>query len=138
MNISFSLSLDRGYGKMEPRIHAAIHLMTADLRRKLQFSEIAHSLNLSESRLRHLFKDETGASPAQYLKAQKLRRAAHLLKTTFLSLKEVMHKTGFADRSHFVRDFKKAYGIPPLKYRNQNLIAKQKKMSQRSGKPITG
>ena len=112
---------------MEPRIHKAMRLMTADLRREIQFDALARSVNLSASRLRHLFKDETGISPVQYLKAQRMQKAKTLLETTFLNLKEVMHQSGFTDRSHFVRDFKKAYGLAPLQYRNQHLIAQQKK-----------
>ena len=116
---------------MEPRIHRAIRLMTADLRREISLDELAQSLNLSASRLRHLFKVETGLSPVQYLKAQRMQKAKTLLETTFLNLKEVMYQVGFTDRSHFVRDFKKAYGLPPLQYRNQRLIAIQKKSPHR-------
>jgi len=122
---------------MEPRIHQAMRLMTADLRREIQFDELARSVNLSASRLRHLFKDETGISPVQYLKAQRMQKARTLLETTFLNLKEVMHQAGFTDRSHFVRDFKKAYGLPPLQYRNQHLLAQQKQSSHRIARSAT-
>lgn len=123
---------------MEPRIHKAMRLMTTDLRRELQLDEVARSVNLSASRLRHLFKDETGLSPVQYLKAQRMQKAKTLLETTFLSLKEVMHQSGFTDRSHFVRDFRKAYGLPPLKYRNRHLIGQQKKSSHKTVSSATG
>ena len=116
---------------MEPRIYRAIRLMTADLRREISLDEVARSINLSASRLRHLFKDETGISPVQYLKVQRMQKAKTLLETTFLRLKEVMYQSGFTDRSHFVRDFKKAYGLAPLQHRNQHLIAQQQKNSHR-------
>ena len=122
---------------MEPRIHKAMRLMTADLRREIQFDALARSVNLSPSRLRHLFKDETGISPVQYLKAQRMQKAKTLLETTFLNLKEVMHQAGFTDRSHFARDFKKTYGLPPLQYRNQRLIAIQKKSPHRIARLAT-
>lgn len=121
---------------MEPRIHKAVSLMTADLRREIQFDELARSVNLSTSRLRHLFKDELGVSPVQYLKAQRMQRAKTLLETSFLNLKEVMHQSGFTDRSHFVRDFKKAFGLAPLQYRNQHLITQQKN-SHRTARSAT-
>ena len=102
---------------MEPRIQRAIRLMTVDLRRELSLNELAQSVNLSESRLRHLFKAETGVSPIQYLKAQRMQKAQKLLETTFLSVKEVMLKVGVKDKSHFIRDFKKASGFSPSRYR---------------------
>jgi AraC family transcriptional regulator of arabinose operon len=98
---------------MDPRVHRAVFLMTVDLRHEIQFDELAKSLNLSTSRLRHLFKDETGISPVQYLKAQRMKKARELLETTFLNLKEVMHTVGVKDKSHFIRDFKKTFGLSP-------------------------
>lgn len=122
---------------MEPRIYQAIRLMMVDVTREIPLDELARRVNLSASRLRHLFKDEMGVSPAQYLKAQRLDKARGLLESTFLSLKEVMHKAGFTDRGHFMRDFKKAYGLPPLQYRKQHLVAKQQEHSQPLAKTAT-
>ena len=47
----------------------------------------------------------------------RLERAKHLLDTSFLSVKEITHSVGLNDESHFVRDFKKAYGASPTLYR---------------------
>ncbi len=112
---------------MEPRVDRVIRLMTVDLKREIPLDELARSVNLSVFRLQHLFKAETGTSPLQYLKAQRLLKARELLEITFLNLKEVLHKVGFRDRSHFAKDFKKHFGVPPLRYRNQYLLMKQQK-----------
>lgn len=122
---------------MEPRIYKVVHLMLVDLNREVSVDDLAQLVNLSPSRLRHLFKEETGVSPAQYLKSHRLLKAQQLLETTLLSLKEIMHRAGFRDRSHFMRDFKKAYGLPPLQYRNQHLLAQQKKHSYSIAKTAT-
>lgn len=55
--------------------------------------------------------------PIQYLKVLRMERAKHLLETSFLSVKEIAHIVGVNDESHFVRDFKKTYGVPPTSYR---------------------
>jgi AraC family transcriptional regulator of arabinose operon len=116
---------------MEPRIYRAIRLMTADLRLEISLDELAQSLNLSASRLRHLFKHELGLSPVQYLKAQRMQKARELLETTFINVKEVMLQVGVKDASHFIRGFKKAFGLSPSQYRIQYLIAEQKMTSTR-------
>jgi AraC-like DNA-binding protein len=103
--------------------------MTVDLRHEVSLGELAQSFNLSASRLRHLFKAETGVSPVQYLQAQRMQKARELLETTFLNVKEVMLEVGVKDKSHFIKGFKKAYGLTPSQYRTQYLIAKQKTVS---------
>jgi AraC-like DNA-binding protein len=100
---------------MDRRIAIVISSIEQDSRSSL--SELAASVNLSVSRLRHLFKEETGIKPAQYLKQVRLQKAERLLRTTFLSIKEIISQTGLPSSSHFVRDFKKAYGLSPGDYR---------------------
>jgi transcriptional regulator GlxA family with amidase domain len=105
----------------EPRVRKIITLITHDLQRKITTTEMAQSVNLSPSRLRHLFRDEMGVSLRQYLKAQRMLKARQLLETTFLNVQEIMFRVGFTDKSHFARDFKKVYGFSPLRYRTQFL-----------------
>ena len=104
-------------------MHKAILLMTADLRREFSLDELAQSLSLSTSRLRHLFTAEVGLSPMQYLKAQRMQSAKELLETTFFNVRQIMRRVGITDESHFVRDFQRRYGLSPAQYRAQHLAA---------------
>lgn len=56
--------------------------------------------------------------------------AKTLLEGTFLNVKEVMFNVGFKHRGHFVKGFKKLYGLSPLQYRTQFLEAKQTETSR--------
>ena len=80
---------------------------------------LAKFVNLSSSRLHQLFKEETGLPPAKYLRLLRMKHAGELLETSYLSVKEVMAKVGVTDESHFVRDFKKTYGLTPARYRER-------------------
>jgi transcriptional regulator GlxA family with amidase domain len=102
---------------MDRRIETAVSFMREDLCRTTTVADLARQVNLSISHLRHLFKAETGLSPTQYLKAQRLKKAQDLLETTFLSVKEIMLCVGIHDKSGFASDFKKAYGLTPARYR---------------------
>jgi AraC family transcriptional regulator, arabinose operon regulatory protein len=104
---------------MDQRIQTAIALMETQLQRELSLEEMAQSMNLSCSRLRHLFKAETGVAPAQYLKVIRLRRAQELITTTYLTRKQVMSSVGVHDTGHFAKDFKRIYGANPAEYRNR-------------------
>jgi AraC family transcriptional regulator of arabinose operon len=102
---------------MDHRVQVVIHLMSNDLNKIPTPNGLAASVNLSYSRLYHLFRAETGVTPAQYIKAMRMRKAEELLTTTFLSVKEVMNRVGLKNKSHFTHDFRKIYGTAPAHYR---------------------
>lgn len=87
-------------------------------------AEAAKALNLSCSRLRHVFKVETGISVGQFVRFIRLRRARELLETTTLSVKEVMVAVGFNDKSYFTRKFEQEFGVSPSVYRSRSALGK--------------
>lgn len=104
---------------MDKRVKAAIDLMHELLNERFSVTSLSNRLNLSPARLRQLFKKETGLAPIQYFKDLRLHQAEKLLRSTFLSVKEVTFSCGMKDVSHFVRDFKKRYGRTPSEYRSE-------------------
>jgi AraC family transcriptional regulator of arabinose operon len=102
---------------MDRRIELVISEMEADTSRSWDTATLASMVNLSPSRFRHLFKQETGTSPAQYLKDFRLRKAEGMLRTTFLTVKEIVKQVGLGSNTHFVRDFRKIHGMTPTAYR---------------------
>jgi transcriptional regulator GlxA family with amidase domain len=96
-------------------------LMRRDLRAKLTLNDMARAVNLTSFHFCHLFKAQTGSSPAKYLKSLRLERARELLETTFLSVKEIRSLVGLNDESHFARDFRATYGLTPQQYREHYL-----------------
>lgn len=80
--------------------------------------DLAKSMNLSLSRVRHLFRREVGVSPGQFLKGVRLERAKTLLETSYLSIKQIMFEAGYADETRFIRVFRKTFGHTPGEYRH--------------------
>ena len=103
---------------MSPKIQIAISLLQANLHRAITVPDIAQAVELSPSRLSYLFKTQVGVSPFQYLKRARLERARELLETSLLNIKVVAANVGYSDCTHFMRDFKKAYGSTPSQYRD--------------------
>jgi transcriptional regulator GlxA family with amidase domain len=103
--------------RVDQRVEKVLQVMRDDLSAELSLAGLAHSVNLSVWRLSHIFRSEVGMSPIQYLRILRIEKARHLLETSFLSVKEITHLVGLKDESHFVRDFKKAYGMSPTPYR---------------------
>jgi AraC-like DNA-binding protein len=102
---------------MDLRVEKTQQMMRENLHRDMSLGKFARSVNLSVWRFCHVFRAEVGMSPIQYLRFLRMERAKYLLESSFLSIKEIGHIVGLKDESHFVRDFKKAYGLSPKCYR---------------------
>lgn len=102
---------------MDRRIDIVLSLMKDNDQEELSLEMLAGAVNLSVSRLSHLFKAETGMSVAQHFKSLKMKKAKELIEMSFLNMKQIMTRIGMKDKSHFTRDFKKSYGLTPTQYR---------------------
>lgn len=109
------------------RIDVIIAYMETDLRLSVTPDKVASLVNLSPSRLRHLFREETGMSLRRYQKQLRMQKARKLLEDSFLSVKEVMVQTGISDRNVFTRSFRETFGNSPTEYRRLVAAAKQTK-----------
>lgn len=108
---------------MDYRVQHVILLMSRDPSKRHTLGNLSLAVNISASRLRHLFKAEVGNTPKQYLKDLRLRAALELAQTTTLSMKQIMLRVGINDESHFLRDFKKTFGLTPVQCRTLSRAA---------------
>ena len=115
---------------MAERVKRVIELMEADPSRNFTLGKMAESVNLSPPYFCYLFKTITGVPPAKYLKSLRMQQAGILLTTTFLSVKEIVRRVGLTDESHFVRDFKRIYGMTPSEYRSGAFLSSESKTTQ--------
>jgi AraC family transcriptional regulator of arabinose operon len=116
---------------MDRRIDLIITKIETETASLWDTASLAALVNLSPSRFRHLFKQETGTSPAQYVKDFRLRKAEVMLRTSFLSVKQILKQVGLGSNAHFVRDFRKMYGMTPTAYRRAFWRAAKTKKSRK-------
>ena len=83
-------------------------------------NDICRDLYINKYYLTHLFKDAMGVPPLKYMITKRISLAKELLSTTDLPVEEIAEKCGYTDVSYFVKVFKKAEGISPTDYRNNN------------------
>ena len=110
--------------EMDYRVQTVIDLMAGNLCRQHSVDDLAQQVNLSPSRLWHLFKAETGLKPMFYLKQLRLKRTAELLLLSpYKTVNQIQGEVGMRHESHFYDDFKRAYGVTPTEFRRRHLAA---------------
>jgi AraC family transcriptional regulator len=104
-------SLDRRVLKILEMVEAGATFSVRDL---------AAESRLSTAYLQRLFKNQTGICMGEWLSEQRLQRAAYLLSTSHLSIKEITHAIGYEHTSSFIRAFERRFRQAPAGYRKQN------------------
>ena len=99
------------------RVAEAVRLIDQHKKTPLSVPDLARAVNVSPSYLTRLFRQQTGRPPAKFARDARLERAHYLLRTSFLTVKEVMAEVGWNDPSHFCRDFKREFGASPTAVR---------------------
>lgn len=87
-------------------------------------STIHEQLYVSDTYLRKVFKRETGMTMQAFLVKRRLSKAADLLRNNDYSVGDLCYIVGYRDEIHFIREFKKRYGVPPKQFRKLALSKK--------------
>jgi AraC family transcriptional regulator, arabinose operon regulatory protein len=102
------------------RISKILKMVDSDPSQSVQV--LARAANLSSSRLSHLFKAQTGKSLKSFLSDQRLEKAATLLLTTEMRIKEISYAVGYCQEPSFVRAFRKKFDDSPSGYRREQQL----------------
>ena len=78
---------------------------------------ISKSLYISHARLSRLFKAQTGRTMVSYLNERRMTMAEDLLRTSSLSVSDIVYISGFRDYTHFLAQFKRLHGMTTKEYR---------------------
>lgn len=85
----------------------------AHLESGMTVGQIADAVRISPSHFSRIFRNATGRSPYPYVMELRMSRAKEMLVRGRCSLKEVTYAMGFADQSHFTREFRRTFGMTP-------------------------
>lgn len=83
-------------------------LMTVD--------DLARHVAMSSSAFSHLFRDRAGIPPYQFIKQMRLEEARRRLTEGGRDVSTVCREVGYSSLSHFVREFKRHFGVTPSAY----------------------
>ncbi|CAG8999626.1 MAG: HTH-type transcriptional activator RhaS [Candidatus Celerinatantimonas neptuna] len=95
-------------------INQAIRMMNSSDGHYMTISEIAETVNMSLSSFSQKFKLITDQSPKDYMTKLRLKKSRKYLSD--LSVTDTAYEVGFENISHFIRLFKKEYGVTPKQF----------------------
>lgn len=81
--------------------------------------QLAAVMCLSESHVRHSFKEVHGITVSEYIHNRRIRLAKNLLEYSGDSITEIAATVGYSNIYYFSNAFKKAVGCSPSEYRRQ-------------------
>jgi AraC family transcriptional regulator of arabinose operon len=110
-----------GSARRHPRIQEAADDMSRNLGERQLLENLARRFGFSRSRFAALFRRQLGQTPGQYLEAQRLLQARHLLAYTNQTLEQVAEHVGFSSPFYLSLRFKKHYGESPRSFRQKRL-----------------
>jgi len=102
-------------GGYTPHIARAVGRLRHDFDQPLRIESLARELGMSVSGLRQHFKAVTAMSPSQFQKQLRLQEARRLMLSEDLDAKVAAYRVGYHDASHFNREYKSLFGIPPMR-----------------------
>ena len=101
-------------------INSLLDIVERDYAKGPSLQDLANDINLSPSRICHLFKDLCGITYSYYLSCRKIEEGERLLTAGLHSITSISYQIGFANPSHFCRTFKEHFNITPTSYINGN------------------
>ena len=104
---------------MDSRVRKAVDYLVANLREPFVLGKLADHCGVSASRLSHLFKEQTGASPRKFQERHRMQHACRLLRITGLGIAEVAAEVGYEDAFYFTNRFRRYAGKSPSRFRRQ-------------------
>lgn len=83
----------------------------------LKIEDIAESLNMSRASFYRKIKGVLDLSPNEYLRLERLKMAAQLIKEGRYQIGEICYIVGFSSSSYFSKCFQEQFGVLPKDYR---------------------
>jgi AraC-like DNA-binding protein len=98
-------------------------IMEMNFCHNLSIDAFAQMCHRSLSSFKREFRKHYGTSPGKWLLERRLEHSATLLRTTGMSITEIMFECGFEDLSHFSKAFKERFGQSPSAFREAGSLA---------------
>jgi len=97
-------------------VSAIVALMEERLSTQLSLTEISHALHIASTKLKELFKRNTGKTIMEYYAHMKIEKAKLSIREDNYNFTEISRQLGFSSVHYFSKAFKRASGMNPSEY----------------------
>lgn len=108
----------------------AIRIIEYNLIHNMSVAQIASTLGISRQQLYLFFREQFNTSPKRYIMNLRMRQAETMLKQSRMQIKTIAANVGCSSVVHFIREFRKQFGVSPGTYR--------KKFREAAASPLPG
>lgn len=114
------------------QINRVIDYINSNLNRQISIDELSTLVDLSTYHFHRIFTASMGESVGKYILRRRLERAANILLSNPVAIKDVAYDWGFSSVSSFCRSFKRHFGVSAEEYRRKNGYQDSKKCQFKS------
>ncbi len=107
-------------GARDPDVGKALALMHASPARPWTIADLAAQTGVSRSVLAERFRHFLDEPPMSYLTRWRLQLGARMLTSSSRSVADIAAEVGYESEAAFNRAFKREFGLPPARFRNQS------------------
>lgn len=97
--------------------HSAVRYISLNYTNPISLKKVSENVGISQCHLSRIFSDRIDGGFKNYLKILRVDKAKSLLKTTDLSIYDIMMESGFSDQRTFNRVFKSMTAMTPREFR---------------------
>lgn len=96
-----------------------------NLAQPLSLTDVAQYLHISPRHLSRLFSKNLGVSFTAFVRKERVRASAEMLRSTNLAIKEISEATGFSSVYYFTSVFSEETSVAPGEYRKLNQLQEE-------------
>ena len=121
-------------GVRDPEVGKALALLHRKPAHPWTIAALANDVGISRSVLAERFRRYLSETPIAYLTRWRLQLGAQMLKSTSSGVAEIAAEVGYESESAFNRAFKRQFGHPPARFRNQEKLGRSEHVRSGSTK----
>ena len=119
-------------GVRDPEVGKALALLHRQPAHPWTIAALAGEVGISRSVLAERFRRYLSQTPMAYLTHWRLQLGAQMLKSTSSSVAQVAAEVGYESEPSFNRAFKREFGLPPARFRNESKSIRTKDVDPRA------